>query len=65
MRTSLTDIPGVGEQTAQKLLRRFGSVARLRELTLDELSAELPRSRAERVFAALREAEPAGPKIEL
>jgi len=60
LRTSLTDIPGVGEQTARKLLRRFGSVARLRELTLDELSAELPRSRAERIYAALREPDAAG-----
>ncbi len=30
LRTSLTEIPGVGERTAQKLLRRFGSVAQLR-----------------------------------
>ena len=42
LRTSLTEIPGVGERTAQKLLRRFGSVARLRQLTLDELTAEFP-----------------------
>ncbi|MCO6486671.1 MAG: hypothetical protein J5I41_12935, partial [Saprospiraceae bacterium] len=26
LRTSLTDIPGVGEKTAEKLLQRFGSV---------------------------------------
>src|SRR6267154_2149428 len=32
LRTSLTEIPGVGEITARKLLRKFGSVARLREL---------------------------------
>jgi excinuclease ABC subunit C len=56
LRTSLTEIPGVGERTAQKLLRRFGSVARLRRLTLAELSAELPRAQAQRVFDALRDA---------
>jgi excinuclease ABC subunit C len=55
LRTSLTEIPGVGERTAQKLLRRFGSVARLRRLTLAELSAELPRAQAQRVFDALRD----------
>ncbi|HTS13727.1 MAG TPA: excinuclease ABC subunit UvrC [Candidatus Limnocylindrales bacterium] len=55
LRTSLTEIPGVGERTAQKLLRRFGSVARLRQLTLDELAAELPRGQAQRVFEGLRE----------
>jgi excinuclease ABC subunit C len=53
IRTSLTEIPGVGERTAQKLLRRFGSVARLRQLTIDELTAELPRARAQRIFDAL------------
>ncbi|HXZ11250.1 MAG TPA: excinuclease ABC subunit UvrC [Candidatus Sulfotelmatobacter sp.] len=55
LRTSLTEIPGVGDRTAQKLLRRFGSVARLRELTLAELSAELPRAQAQRVFDGLRQ----------
>jgi excinuclease ABC subunit C len=54
IRTSLTEIPGVGHRTAQKLLRRFGSVARLRQLSLEELAAELPRKQAERVFEALR-----------
>jgi excinuclease ABC subunit C len=56
LRTSLTEIPGVGQRTAQKLLRRFGSVERLRRLTLAELSAELPRAQAQRVFDGLRDA---------
>jgi excinuclease ABC subunit C len=55
LRTSLTEIPGVGEVTARKLLRKFGSVARLRELTVEDLAAELPRAQAQRVFAGLRE----------
>ena len=55
LRTSLTEIPGVGERTAQKLLRRFGSVTRLRNLTLDELCAELPKAQAQRVFDGLHE----------
>ena len=38
LRTSLTEIPGVGERTAQKLLRRFGSVARLQQLTVGKLA---------------------------
>ena len=60
--TALIEIPGVGERTAQKLLRRFGSVARLRQLTLDDLSAELPRALARRVFDALHRTEsPASP----
>ena len=56
IRTALVDIPGIGERTAQKLLRRFGSVARLRELTLEELAGELPRAQAQRVFNGLHEA---------
>jgi excinuclease ABC subunit C len=54
LRTSLTEIRGVGERTAQKLLRRFGSVARLRELTVEELAGEMSRSQAQRVFDGLR-----------
>ncbi|MGB8542303.1 MAG: excinuclease ABC subunit UvrC [Candidatus Acidiferrales bacterium] len=57
LRTSLTEIPGVGEKTARKLLRRFGSVTRLKQLTVGELASELPRSRAEHIYAALRAAD--------
>jgi excinuclease ABC subunit C len=55
IRTALTEIPGVGDRTAQKLLRRFGSVTRLRQLTVEELAAEIPPNQAQRVFDALRE----------
>jgi excinuclease ABC subunit C len=55
IRTALTEIPGVGDRTAQKLLRRFGSVTRLRQLTVEELAAEIPPSQARRVFDALRQ----------
>jgi excinuclease ABC subunit C len=54
LRTSLVEIPGVGERTAQRLLRRFGSVARLRQLSVDQLADEVPRAQARRVFDALR-----------
>jgi excinuclease ABC subunit C len=54
LRTALVEIPGVGDRTAQKLLRRFGSVARLRQLSVEELAGELPRRLAQRVFEALR-----------
>ena len=55
LRSELTEIPGVGERTARKLLQRFGSIARLRRMTLDQLEAELPRAQAQRVYAGLRE----------
>jgi excinuclease ABC subunit C len=58
LRTALTEIRGVGPRTAQKLLQRFGSVAQLRQLSLEQLAAEVPRAQAQRVFDALREARP-------
>jgi excinuclease ABC subunit C len=53
LRTSLTEIPGVGARTAVRLLRRYGSVSRLRQLSVEELAAELPRNRAQRVYDVL------------
>ncbi|MGA9186130.1 MAG: excinuclease ABC subunit UvrC [Candidatus Acidiferrales bacterium] len=53
LRTELTEIKGVGQRTAQKLLQKFGSVARLKALSIEELGAELPKGQAERVWAAL------------
>ena len=66
LRTSLTEIPGVGARTAVRLLRRYGSVARLRQLSVEELAAELPRNRAQRVYDVLHgvsapEANPPAP----
>jgi len=64
LRTELTEIPGVGERTARKLLQRFGSIARLRRMTLDQLEAELPRAQAQRVYAGLRELNPQEPRAD-
>jgi excinuclease ABC subunit C len=55
LRTSLTEIAGVGNRTAQKLLRRFGSVTRLKELSVEDMSAEVSRAQAQRVYDALHE----------
>jgi len=60
LRTSLTDIPGVGERTAQKLLRKFGSVAQLQKLSVEELARELPGAKAQRLHDALHGAESRG-----
>jgi excinuclease ABC subunit C len=58
LRTSLTEIAGVGNRTAQKLLRRFGSVTRLKELSVEDMSAEVPRAQAQRVYDALHDIKP-------
>ena len=52
--TTLLEIPGIGEQTARKLLRKFGSVTRLRQLEVSELAEVLSRTQAQRVYDHLR-----------
>ncbi len=49
VRTALSDIPGIGERTAQKLLREFGSVAQLRRLGVEEIARVVNRTQARRV----------------
>ncbi|MGH9454657.1 MAG: helix-hairpin-helix domain-containing protein, partial [Terriglobia bacterium] len=57
LRTSLTEAPGIGPETARKLLKRFGSVARLKRLGVQELAAEMPRARAEKLHEFLHPRE--------
>jgi excinuclease ABC subunit C len=47
--TSLTSVPGIGQHTARKLLKKFGSVARLKQMSVNELAVALPRSKAEKL----------------
>ncbi len=47
--SELLEIPGIGERSALKLLRHFGSVARVREASLAELAGVLNRPQAQRV----------------
>jgi excinuclease ABC subunit C len=54
VRTELVNIPGIGERTAQKLLRKFGSVTKVREAGVEELARVITRSQARRVFDHLR-----------
>ncbi|MBI3670664.1 MAG: excinuclease ABC subunit UvrC [Acidobacteria bacterium] len=54
LHTALVDIPGVGERTAQKLLRRFGSIANLRQASLEDLSRVVTRPQAQRIVEFLR-----------
>ncbi|MFZ0819571.1 MAG: excinuclease ABC subunit UvrC [Candidatus Acidiferrales bacterium] len=47
--SELTEIPGIGERTAQKLLRRFGSVARVRAASEAELARIVTKPQAARI----------------
>ena len=60
IRTELLEIPGVGQRTAQKLLRRFGSVARLRQLEVNQLREVLNAAQAQRVYEHLRSGPTSG-----
>ena len=48
-RMSLTEIPGVGEKTAQKLLKHFGSLKRLRSASPEELLAVAGKALAKKL----------------
>ncbi len=53
----LLEIPGVGEKTARKLLRSFGSLRKIREGSVDQLSKVVSRTRAERIHGFFGNAE--------
>ncbi|MGB5509406.1 excinuclease ABC subunit UvrC [Robiginitalea sp.] len=53
--SALENIEGIGTKTAQQLLRKFKSVRRIRESTLEELSAVVGPSKARKVYESLRE----------
>src|SRR5713226_5460242 len=55
--TALSDIPGVGPRTIQKLLREFGSIANLQRGGLEGLSRVVPPRIAERILAHLEAPE--------
>src|SRR6267143_1846886 len=51
--TALSQIPGVGPRTAQKLLKEFGSVANVQRAGLEKLSSVISRKNAERILSQL------------
>ncbi len=48
--TELTNIEGIGEKTAEMLLKKFKSVKRIKELNLDELQKILGEQKAKSVI---------------
>ena len=48
--SELTDIKGIGENTATALIKKFKSVKRISEATLEELAAEIGKAKAETVY---------------
>jgi excinuclease ABC subunit C len=54
--TALSEVPGVGPRTAQKLLREFGSVANIQRAGVEGLSKLVSRKSAERILTYLESA---------
>lgn len=53
LKTELTEIKGIGPNTAQALLAKYKSVKKLKELNKDELVAEVGKSKASILFSYL------------
>ncbi len=51
IQTELTEIPGIGAKTAEKLLQHYGSVKRLRETTDEDLILQIGKSAAAKIRA--------------
>jgi len=51
--TALSEIPGVGAKTAQKLLKEFGSVANIQRAGVEKLSSVISRKNAEKILSQL------------
>ncbi len=56
--TALSEIPGVGAKTAQKLLKEFGSVANIQRAGLEKLSSVISRTSAEKILSQLGASKP-------
>jgi excinuclease ABC subunit C len=52
-KSALEEIFGVGQKTARKLLKEFGSIANVQKAGVEKLSEVMPRSRAEKVIVEL------------
>ncbi len=55
MTTELTDLPGIGPKTAQKLLKHFGSLERVKEASEEALAGVLGGALSRRLWRRLRQ----------
>ena len=57
--SELLNIPGVGQQTRQRLLTHFGSLRDVQQATADSLASVVPRKTAETIWRHFHEPQPA------
>ena len=53
--TQLTSIQGIGENTAQKLLKKFKSVKKIKEATKEDIIAIIGKDKAEKLWDAFHQ----------
>lgn len=63
IKTELSDIKGIGDSTADTLLRHFRSVKRIRESTLDELVSLIGTAKGKIVFDYFHPSRPEGDAV--
>jgi excinuclease ABC subunit C len=56
-KTELEDIPGIGTKTAEKLLKHFGSVKKMREASAEEIEKAIGKGAAKKVEGYFRAEE--------
>ena len=54
-KSPLDNIKGIGPKTKNKLLKKYGSIANIRKLSLDELNQDLSPKIAQELYNVLRE----------
>jgi excinuclease ABC subunit C len=62
--SALRNIKGVGEKTEQRLLLRFGSVARIASASVDDIAELVGRPLALQISAALKNGNEVNPNID-
>jgi len=60
VRTALEDIPGIGPETAKKLLTKFGSIKGIKEAPTEEVVAEIGAGKAQVLLGVLNANEVTG-----
>jgi len=50
----LDDVPGVGPATRKRLIKQFGSVAGVKQASLEEIAAAVGDSRAQAIKEAIK-----------
>jgi excinuclease ABC subunit C len=58
IQTELTEVPGIGGKTAEKLLQHFGSLARVREAQNADIESVVGKSAAAKLAKYFEEAAP-------